>query len=422
MPKDFEPLQVQELRSILYLVVLFVLEYQKEVVELVKNHVLKGYKEFQDAPSSLSRTEHWAARRCALMDWSKKKFPLSYNEGYELLTTALSETPEAIGKGLPQNHQKSISIEEFGQLIFTMGRPHNPAGLSPPIFRSSSLSDSLRVTVQMFICSIGNNQHKTTSDAFAGYVRFACNVLKINFGPWSLGGFPRIAGMRKEDVDRVVVPNVWITFGKPPPPGLEVPAALMTNADAVGRRLRIVKHRTINSDCRAEWTASDIGLGDLSIFFKRTVNPQDFSVDVAGVDTKTHELIRETYEWANKLFDIKNPVHHLVLFTAILFSKAQPHIGWPSDAKIGAPIFDRQKNVDAQTLQLARYICRLPWCDGRTSKNKLSDGDAFIPIFITYFLAYAGDDQTGSPLLQAMDGIERIPPAWGSKHSELSNY
>lgn len=197
------------------------------------------------------------------------------------------------------------------------------------------------------------NVQKNSTDAFTGYVHFACNWLKINFGPWSAGGFPSTGTTRGKVVDRITVPTVWMQFGKSPPEGLEVPAALMTQGEAVGYQLRMAKHRAVNSDCRAEWDAGEASLSDLSAFFKRKVNPRDSSLEAAGVGLKINQFVRDTYEWANKIFDINNPTHHLVLFTAILFSKAQPFIGWPSDAKNTAPIYDRQNGNQAQSLVLA---------------------------------------------------------------------
>jgi hypothetical protein len=395
-------------------------------VGFVKNHVLKEFKDSQKVPHSQAASEHWATRRSALTEWSKKTYPLSYEEGFELLTTALAKSTLDVGKGLPQSHHQpsKISIEEFSNLLFLMGRPHESASLSPPLFTPSSLVDSLHVTVQMFICSMAKNQKRSTGDALAGYVRFTCNRLKINFGPWSVGGFPASGITRGKIVDRIAVPTIWMKFGQAPPPGMEVPQALMTNGDAVGYRLHMEKHRAINGDCRAEWTAGGVSLTDLSTFFKRTVNPNDLSLEAAGVGPNTNKLVLDTYEWVLKIFDIQNKVHQLVLFTAILFSKARPFIGWPSDAKIGAPIYDREnRNIEAQNLVWARYMCHLQWTDGRSGQNSLSEGQAFITMFVAYFLAYAGDDLTWSPLLnEILNGSGKLTGPWVSKQSGSLSY
>lgn len=411
-------------RKMAFLVRELMEEYQKCVVHLVSEHVIKDVKSRLSMGASATANAYSAERRAAIGQWSKSQFPLSYGEGFELLSISLASTTMDVGKGLPFTDPKHISIDEFCHLLFNMGKPNQPSALSPPLWRPSPLLDNLRVTVQMFICFVGKNipQNRTMSDIFTVYVKFACNKLKINFGPWSAGGFPGSGYTRGKTVDRKVVPTVWCGFGKPPAPGSEVPREMMDNDAAVGYKLRLAKHKAINLDTRAEWAASQILIGDFSIHFKRTINPTDLTLNAAGIDGSTSSKIREVYEWALMIFDINDPVHHLVLFTAMMFQKARPYLNWPTDAKVGAESFMKKKPSDdleqdddfeTQRLHLCRYICQLPWLDGRSKGNIIKEGEPFIPVFVTYFLAYYLKDQ--SPLLKS----NTTPPGWANKHSKL---
>jgi len=410
-----------------YLINDLIQEYQKGVVSMVTEHVLKDIKLQLTTGATAASNQFTAERKASIQTWSKGKYPLSYGDTFDALCKSLSHSVFDAGKGLQFTEPRHISIEEFGHLLFSMGRPQHSATLSPPLWRPSSLVNTLRVTVQMFVCFIGKNlaQDRTLSDVFATYVKVACNRLKINFGPWSEGGFPGSGYVRGKTVDRKVVPTVWCGFGNPPAPGSEVPIGMMDNDEAVGYRLRIAKDRAIAVDTRADWTASKVLLGDYLVHFKRTINPTDFTAISAGINNKTSKPIRDIYSWAFNTFNISNPVHHLALFTAMLYQKARPYLNWPSDAKTGAgdlfhsrastPSSDAgasSNDIHKERLIISRYVCQLEWCDGRTSKTALKEGDPFIPIFVTYFLAYFAASE--SPLLL---GEGKAPPGWADKHS-----
>jgi hypothetical protein len=405
----------------LFLISEFLADYQKNVVEMVTEHVLKDVNSRLKRNPSRASHEFAAQRRSSVREWSITKFPLSYGDGFQQLTQALAISTVDVGKGLSFTQPEHISIEEFGRLLFDMGRPNQPVALSPPLWRTNLLLDTLRVTVQMFVCSVGQNvpQNRTMSDIFTAYVKVACGTHKINFGPWSAGGFPGSGSVRNKKVDRVVVPTVWCGFGSSPAPGLAGPVELMDNDQAVGYKLRMANHRAINNDTRAEWTANQIVMGEFPIHFKRTINPSDLTTAVAGIDDRTSPIVREVYEWVVQQFNINNPVHHLVLITAMLFQKARPYLDWPGDAKTGAGelirSFEEDDDDDAnrQKLRLSRYICQLDWCDARTDKNVLKEGEPFIPTFVVYFLAYYHED---SPF---HNHIGAVPPGWTQKHSRF---
>jgi hypothetical protein len=398
-----------------FIVMDFVGEYQKAVVKFVKNHVITEFRRGHDKGGNAAAYLRMAERKSTITSWSNTKHPLSYREGFTALSLALGESQVEVAKGLKWTEPEHISVHEFGQLLFNMGRPHNPAPLSPPLLHQSNLLDSLRITVQMFICFIGKQlpQNCTLADIFAGYIRFACNKLQINFGPWSAGGFPGSGYVRGKKHDRVVVPTTWCGFGKAPDPGSQVPFEMLNHEQALGYQLRMEEHRVVTRDTRAVWVTGEVMMDDLPTYFKRTINPSDLTLAEAGINKTTSDVVRNIYEWALQTFNINNPVHHLVLITAILYAKARPYLAWPEDAKARVPNVEHE-NAAKQKLIASRYICQLDWCDGRTEKNPLKEGGPFIPIFVTYFMAYAGGGGDSKSPLQTRG---KIPPAWSSKHS-----
>jgi hypothetical protein len=110
-------------------------------------------------------------------------------------------------------------------------------------------------------------------------------------------------------------------------------------------------------------------MDELQIYFKRTINPTDFSLTAAGITENTSEPVQDVYKWVLQMFNINDPVHHLVLITAILFTKARPYLAWPENAKDKIPDVDQLANVNARKLIMSRYIYQLDWCDGRTEKK-----------------------------------------------------
>lgn len=400
-----------------FIIMDFMREYQAAVVDLVKDHLTKEFQRQQDRGGSAASYQRMAERKSSVMSWSTQEYPLSHEgDCFALLSFALAESSIESVKGLRWTTPRQITIIQFGQLLYNMGRPHNPAPLSPPVFRKGTLLDRLRVTVQMFICFIGKNlpQNRTLVDIFVAYIRFSCNKLRINFGPWSAGGFPGSGYVRGKKHDCVVVPTIWCGFGKAPDQNSQAPFEMMNNEAALGYQMRMEQNRVISDDTRAPWATNEVLMDDLHIYFKQTINPSDLSLSEAGITEKTSLPIRDIYEWALSAFNIDDPVHHLVLFTAILYAKARPYLSWPEDAKGKAPNLDQFSDHNAQKLGMSRYICQLEWCDGRTDKNPLKEGSPFIPVFVAYFMAYAGGrDGSKSPLQK----MKRIPAAWSSKHS-----
>lgn len=407
IPDEFMSMAPTSRRRMAYLCQILVEEYQQATVEVVVAHVKAEAKSAAGSSGSALCIIHSGSRRDAVIAWSRLEHPLSYDSNLipiQHLAKALTVWGSQTAPQVPwSTSPDKISIEEFAGLIFSMGDHQTRASLSPPLFRHGTLPETVAVVIRMFkevlaLKSAGIDSQKTVKSVFIGYMRWACNTKRINFGMWSEGGFPSDGKTRGRIVDRLTVPTRWIGFGKVPPPNGTPTGQLLLTSEEANNNTAGWLQETILTDIRAQWTAAHVRYIDIGIYFARTINPVDFSATAAGImDGKSTPFLVKCFDWANNEFQIHNKAHHLFLINAILYSKACPDLFWPQNAAeiLSKPDYLPDPVENRQIAAIGHRVCELEWIDGITKRRQFRQRETLIPLFVLFCLL---NYSKGSPI------------------------
>jgi hypothetical protein len=384
--------------------------FQASVVKLVKSYV-EGDIEI-NRKASMASFERTAHRTAALKKWVVMSKPLGY-DAFVLLSQTLHSSDSDVAKGLPFSDQKCITIQEFANLLYIMGRPDKPTTLGPPVIKEADFPQTLRSAVTYFRRHI-NKDDRECKLAFSRHISTVTANMSINFCPWSKGLFPTNGSTSGRRVDRKIIATSWVTLGAPIPQAINLPMQTLTPQEVIGVKLHNVQRRVMIGDARASWSLSDItSLSCIPRFIDRQIMPSDWTLGHCSLPTDPDNLITRTYKAMDKLMDLSQPHIACVFWTSVIFMHAVPTVGhsqansFPRPQPPSAYLSRSDLNKQFTTF----YRRNTPWIMPKASANATSR----LPYPMMFTLGFLAWSEESSPLRQQGASLKQ----WNDKHREL---
>jgi hypothetical protein len=170
----------------------------------------------------------------------------------------------------------------------------------------------------------------------------------------------------------------------------------------------------------SSWNTSEFPLRNLADYMYQTRMPVNWDLRYASLGSSAGGYVAETYDYIHNRIDIKDPVHHLIIFISIVVSKMCHRLRHDK-----ARPFEFTKNVERQEthIRATRYVRASPWLASGSSgggKKGHTDGNPFLIMFSVYALALL---DPGSPLRRHMEKDNNgLGTAWTNKHGSSLYY
>jgi hypothetical protein len=401
------------------LVHVLLVEYQKSVVNLVTKYVIADiHATIGQRGQTTEGILRCRGQKHDVEAWAMHKHPLAYlGGGYERLVKALYADLMKVGEGLPWAKPKQISIEEFALLLAKMEKPWNPAQFGPPVMKDKVFPYILCCCIAIFWSAKGDADDQVKTDLFINHVHHSADVLKINYVPWCAGFFPASGKTSGQaSIDRNVVASSWVTLSGPTP-HMRLPKHVFSSSEATGIALSTQKRLDMEADPRAGWRVSEIVLRDLGFYMNHRILPEEWDLKHASLPDHRNDLVTHTYNWVNDCIDLGDEVIWVVLYTAIIFSKAVPIIAHSQINTDSAPKFNNAQTNSLEPAEqdslLTQWVCNQPWSNASTGAR---DQEPFVIMFTILFLAFYFKD---SPLVIHYERYKSLGDKWAQKHREF---
>jgi hypothetical protein len=379
--------------------------FQKCVLELVRSHVMKDISHKTPGMKSFSRAAH---RKESLDKWAAMTKPLSY-DAFVSLTQALGSSDEDVAKGIPFSEQKSITIEDFASLIYSMG---GKMALGPPVIKDDEFHHTVRAAVTYFASRTPGMADAPRKQAFSRHISLVTSYKSINFCPWSGGFFPVTGSTSGRKVDRKVVATSWVTLGAPIAARMNLPESDLTPQEAIGLELQNVQRKIMRDDRRANWNLTEISkLSSVSNVVERQTLPSDWGLNLCSLPPDPNNLITRTYNAMNRLMDLSQPYIACIFWTSIIFMRAIPEIGHAASTSLPRPgLRAGSTRSDPQEGFTEFYKRTVPWI----TVGKANASTTRLPYVAMFTLSFMAWLEESSPL--HLQGVDLKP--WHSKHRE----
>jgi hypothetical protein len=385
--------------------------FQKSVLELVKSHVIQDIGlHRKTGMKSFARAAH---RKESLDKWAAMPKPLSYG-AFVALTQALGSSDEDVAKGIPFSEQRSITIEDFARLIYSMGKLAGKMSLGPPVIKDKEFHHTVRAAVTYFDVRTADMAEAPRKKAFSRHISLVASNNSINFCPWSGGYFPVNGSTSGRKVDRRVVATSWVTLGAPIMARMNLPESDLTPQEVIGMKLQNVQRKIMRDDRRADWNLTEIlNLSSVSDFVERQTLPSDWGLNVCSLPPDPDNLITRTYSAMNRLMDLSQPHISCIFWTSIFFMRAIPDIGHGATASLPRPgLRAGPTNIDPHGEFTEFYKRNVPWIIFGGKANGTTNCLPYVVMFTLSFMAWL---EESSPLHS--QGVDLKP--WHSKHRKV---
>ncbi|KAH9913183.1 uncharacterized protein B0H18DRAFT_1126502 [Fomitopsis serialis] len=418
---------------------IFIADIKRLVATSVKENLAKQVRNRPITESSLGggpdiivRQER-EARQKFLDRWMSASRPLSFTPGDTMaaLLMAITEDASTIGLGLPNPTHQQLSLREFVQHLYRMGRPTNPDTLQSPLANGGSAASVLRVAVNAMIAHAPRDMREETisptikrmrSEALEKWVcrAFANAVqeLQIHFVPAKSASTQGRPG-------RWACAFSWETLGKADAQSdlLREQAidAALTPVQINNRNALEASRRAANDHVHVKWSASATPLQDLGEAMRREKLPEEFELPPNVLQLPgepSAKYVRDTYTWVRRNFAHDNPVHKLALLCGIVISKVLPKVFYDE----GAADAVLTGMTSSETIKIIR---NLPWIakDGETDNGRgvetsyrrgASDPGPYLVGFVTAMIAFLEPE---SPLRQHFAVARALGKPWTKRNS-----
>jgi hypothetical protein len=297
-----------------------------------------------------------------LKSWLKQDTHLlAYNNSaYKELLQLVVEDESQFESGLPGMSVERTDHDAFAKQMVDMVVGKKTIGR--PLVRDGACYQALKVVVPkiMVLANVAENdrQQKFTCAVLAQ----AMDLANVRFAPWS----PPPSGPGRPSIKPVH--DYWISLGAPP----KAPRGDLDPGQVAAHAMHLSEQSMVAADGNAAWRTSEFEISDMRKLLLGAKLPNDFRTA-----PQSSGYILDAFDWVQGAYDYRKATHRLVLFMAIIVSRALP--------AIHAPAGDILKDAgdEASTLKLAR---ELPWVE-RPNQKGTSDRSAWIAMFVTFVLS-----------------------------------
>lgn len=328
-----------------------------------------------------------------LKRWLKEEYPFSWvGTAFEHLLQAVVTDRLSVHLGLPGHTKDAMRVHQWATLIVDMTLPDaTNVTITAPLTKSGPSMNVCRAALEKILdLAAGfSNEMAPRSFAIAAFVR-AADRLKINFVPWKLP-----ANGNAGRPPRNPVYNYWLGLGE-----------RLADEDAPPRPqdpVRMARERGIGEDVQADWEASQTTIAQLSRLLNQTTPLDEWKFTNTNFTSNPDVLVKSTYDYVWESFDMRKPLHHLALLTAIILEKMAPRIDYPNGVK---PL------KGSMPAQITTFIRITPWVK-RPAKGRTEV--APIIVLTTIYIIAMYDKE--SPIRKHIDRGNGIGEAWSKKHN-----
>jgi hypothetical protein len=336
--------------------------------------------------------------------------PLSYGAFVDL-TQALGSSDEDVAKGLPFSEQKSITIDDFSRLIYSMGKLAGKMALGPPVIKDNTFNHTVRAAVTYFTVHTPDMAETLRKQAFSRHISLVANNMSIHFCPWSGGFFPVTGSTSGRKVDRVVVATSWVTLGAPRVADMDLPESDLTLQEGICLKLQKVQRKIMKDDRRSDWSLTEVSnLCSVSHVVERQTLPSDWGLHLCSLPPDPDNLITRTYGVMNRLLDLSQPHISCIFWTSFIFIRAIPDIGHGAAVSLPRPgLTAGSPHIDPPGGFTEFYKRNVPWmiCSGKANGKAQR-----LPYMVMFTLSFMAWLEESSPLHS--HGVDLKP--WHSKH------
>jgi hypothetical protein len=375
--------------------------FVNEMAEFVVTQTKAELKDIFDRDPQIDTLALHAQRRKALTRWSQLTrpfegtatatqdllyaiYPAPAKGGYELLKSDQSLTQQGL-------------VELFYEVATGALKPTSP--LLAKGAAASLLVKAFHLTTQL---SGNDGKEAVIKERFCSSLLLAFQDQKVE----------RLPGAQKTK-PRAPNHHFWIPLKISP----EQPQLLVERLEA-GAQPQL--HPEHEAECRRRetWSTAEVQLNDVGDYIHHVNAPSDLNIQFAHITPNANnEYVIQTFEYILARFSMENPVHHLVLFKAIIFSKL---IKWLRHDKNPSSAIFKSKRDAGQDWVLSDFIRCSGWLLSGELRNGavkgFTDPSPFVVLVTVYTLALLDEN---SPLRKRMaihNGA--VGAAWTDKYSE----
>ena len=349
-------------------------------------------------------------RLSAYRHWLKLPYPLGWDNGSQesmrLLLRMCSPTIQERQDRLPQGDPPTLSLDDLIDAFCTVGNSVTQRSVRAPFWSKGTASRVVRTVFTEANRMLGaarpaEERLKDIKRALA----FAANEQRIHVIPTTKGRgrFPTLAA--------------WATVGA------SRAEYRLDNHLTIEERQAVAVNRALRNarrmDVRGPWTTKEYVIEAFGECIDREVRPMDWNYAAAQV--QSGDLVQETYEWAERMFENhftswKVRLAHILGF---LISKITPAVAWPNLKGNSTHAINRQLGRifdESDWPKSINIIRQMEWIE-KPGYGGRKDASLFYTQASIVFLAYMDES---SPLRIALDdeGKTLSDSTWLDRHSK----
>lgn len=374
----------------------------QDTKDLITKHVSTSIKRSLKHTDARIR-EHARKRKDILSQWQMDSHALSWNlsrsneiTSYAKLLIILTDDPNNRLTQLVHSSDSWTYTEVASHLIKMAMTPSSPT--SAPVVLHGYFSHALPIA----IAELQNHAPDDISeqDFVTRIITIMMRKMQIHFLPWHRNASGRGSRPRTVQPDWWMMVNRNTTYQIPQDNNISVEEASALSAATVA-----------NQSPAAPWTVPE-KLSEMGVFWKKTVLPEDWSLQAASLDnarrTPGHEYVWQTYEYVEQKYDGRHWSHHMALVWAILFSRVAPFLFFKKP-----DMFAR----DRDSRLITKDIRKFPWIRSSSQNHRgITAPRPYITMLSTYIIAL---QDPNSPLSRHTKlHNNSLGLAWTDKHGK----
>lgn len=270
---------------------------------------------------------------------------LKYLKDWVSLPRPFANTPESLGPlllalrtngNVPDRLPGSenfppLTLKEFANATLQVARSSRTASLHAPFLSKSLTVGLLRVALMLAEVQLGDLEAALREKLMCQAISIVVEHHKIHNVPWAPAPVP---GDRRSR-SRTYRPSIasWRVLDTTITDQASITRNLiMQSSDPLAiTRLNIDAANSISA--AGEWRIAAVPLADLRRYSNKTVNPVDFVLKHASVESRSfldpnspkHYIYRH-YMWVTQNLNVKKPPHRLILYCARIFAATAPYL------------------------------------------------------------------------------------------------
>lgn len=387
-------------------------QYAYEVVDFVEESVKRKIHDVVRRNNN-QQTVITKARLAALKAWTELPHPFATtNDSLSHLSLAMNSTTQYDGVLPGADLYPPLTLKEFAQCSLVLARSKYTSTVFAPFFARSITANLMRVAYTLSHVQLASAEPSARDELIEEAITLIVEKLKIHNLPWSLprapGGGRQAQGTQKPTIACWRTLDFTITTSA----SIARNLILRSNDPLAITRLNIKAASVISHN--GEWNIGTLALSDLRRYSHKTVNPNDFVIHHASVETDAFQnpngeqyWVYQHYLWVFDTFKFRKPAHRLLMYCARIFAATAPYLVGKAPKVV--PVLETSE-------EMIRHIQSYPLYIPKRKGIK-----AALPLIVLWTGMAMGMLHNDSPLgkhLSDEDTRGSFGPVWTEKHGK----